>query len=717
MDRRLFPKDLFPSGHPNLIRDLNNLATALREVGDNLEADKTYRAALSARRSLIRSFATEKPEGEALTFLASAPATRDGFLTNASILRSEPADIYAEIWLEKGQLARVYEQRHQVARAAAGDPKTASLLAQLFQARRGRAELLAAPIAQDPATRKKREEDLGKYEKQIADLNGELRPLLTELEGTEMLGSATPKDLQKAIPVDAVVVDYLSYWHFDQTERTTDVPAHDKLTKSYLAFVITRASIAWLDLGPAKPIEAAIVAWREAIINGDAIPPELPAKVRELVWTKVRNEIPSGTNVVYVAPDLSLCRLPWSALPGDNPGTILVEDFAIATIPYTGFLLDQLSRHELRKKSPTLTLVVGGVKYDAELKTPDPKSVAEPPVKPGAKLGPWRELAEATAEADGMVKAARNKKLEVQKLDGEKATVAALLAELPKARITHIVTHGFFADPLFRSDFHLDEREFKMAARGERIGRAALSPLVMTGLVLAGANRPETPGRGIVTGESLIDLDLSGLELAVLSACETGLGDVAGGEGVFGLQRAFHMAGTRDVIASLWKVNDAATAALMGEFYRALWDDKLEPVFALQKAQLAVYRADPKNFREMARRGLGWGDKPFDPDKLHINDDGKNSPALWAAFTLSGPGRSDPSATESRASAEAPETDSIESQSSGAIETSHTPERNKSWSPWILPTAIAVASVFIILTTLIAAAVCGRLLARRATKS
>ena len=81
--------------------------------------------------------------------------------------------------------------------------------------------------------------------------------------------------------------------------------------------------------------------------------------------------------------------------------------------------------------------------------------------------------------------------------------------------------------------FQLDEKDYEKSLLGERVGRAANSPLVMTGLVFAGANNPKTPGRGIITGESLIDLDLSGLELAVLSACETGLGDVAGGEGTF----------------------------------------------------------------------------------------------------------------------------------------------------------------------------------------
>src|SRR5262249_10994988 len=154
-------------------------------------------------------------------------------------------------------------------------------------------------------------------------------------------------------------------------------------------------------------------------------------------------------------------------------------------------------------------------------------------------------------------------KLAVTQFSGEEATTVAVLAALPKAKVAHFATHGFFADPSFRGPFQLDEKDFEKARAGhERIGRAGNTPLIMTGLVFAGANNSKTPTRGILTGEHLIDLDLSGLELAVLSACETGLGDVAGGEGTYGLQRAFHYAGARDVVASLWKVPDQSTAAL-----------------------------------------------------------------------------------------------------------------------------------------------------------
>ncbi len=108
--------------------------------------------------------------------------------------------------------------------------------------------------------------------------------------------------------------------------------------------------------------------------------------------------------------------------------------------------------------------------------------------------------------------------------------------------------------------------------------------------MLAGANRKETanpetwaPDGGILLGEDIVGLNLHKMELVVLSACETGLGDVAGSEGVYGLARAFHIAGCRNVVASLWNVNDAATAALMAQFYHELWVNKKQPSAALAR--------------------------------------------------------------------------------------------------------------------------------------
>jgi CHAT domain-containing protein len=210
--------------------------------------------------------------------------------------------------------------------------------------------------------------------------------------------------------------------------------------------------------------------------------------------------------------------------------------------------------------------------------------------------------------------------------------------DLPQARYAHIATHGFFADATFRSALQVDPKLFDYRGVLDRRG-GARSPSVLSGLVLAGFNRPAgdaAADRGILTGEELLGLRLEGLELAVLSACETGLGEEGGGEGVYGLQRSFHVAGCRSVIASLWKVDDDATQALMALFYRYLWEKKLDPAEALRQAQLTLYR-NPQAVAVAKRRGADFSESDLPEVKPEPAGKPRRSPAAhWAAFTFSG---------------------------------------------------------------------------------
>src|SRR5262249_9197549 len=187
---------------------------------------------------------------------------------------------------------------------------------------------------------------------------------------------------------------------------------------------------------------------------------------------------------------------------------------------------------------------------------------------------------------------------------GTAAGPGQLLVDLERARWAHLATHGFFAAPKSGVRQYLyDERDFLRGLAGERVGAGARSPLTQTGLVLAGANlkgKEAGADGGILTAEALAGLDLRGLELAVLSACETGLGEAASGEGGYGLQRASHLGGCRNVLASLWKVDDDATAALMAVFYHELWAEGRAPREALRRAQLALYR-HPREVPALAR--------------------------------------------------------------------------------------------------------------------
>jgi CHAT domain-containing protein len=218
-------------------------------------------------------------------------------------------------------------------------------------------------------------------------------------------------------------------------------------------------------------------------------------------------------------------------------------------VPHGPFLLDRLTAEPDPDQKTDYLLAVGGVRYDDQPQTADAKQTlawARSAVRGEGRLV-WDNLPGTLTELKQVVSRAGQRP--VRQWTGSKASTAQLLADLPQARWAHLATHGFFADQKFRSFLQLDEKLYERRGLAEGPPPGGRNPLVLSGLVLAGANRPATKDAsldfddgGILTAEVIAGLPLHRLELVVLSACETGLGRVAGGEGVFGLQRAFHLA-------------------------------------------------------------------------------------------------------------------------------------------------------------------------------
>jgi CHAT domain-containing protein len=203
-----------------------------------------------------------------------------------------------------------------------------------------------------------------------------------------------------------------------------------------------------------------------------------------------------------------------------------------------------------------------------------------------------------------------------------KATKARVREALAKVRYAHLATHGFFAHENIKSALSGENAD----AFFGREGVTGWHPLLLSGIVLAGANKEPKEGEedGILTALEVSEMQLPKLELVVLSACETGLGKSAGGEGLLGLQRAFAVAGARTVIASLWAVDDKATQLLMGEFYRVAWDTDsiVSRAEALRRAQLFLLKE--------GIRGLGKTAEKLPKGETRL------PPLYWAAFVLSG---------------------------------------------------------------------------------
>ncbi|HEV2970310.1 MAG TPA: CHAT domain-containing protein, partial [Pirellulales bacterium] len=220
----------------------------------------------------------------------------------------------------------------------------------------------------------------------------------------------------------------------------------------------------------------------------------------------------------------------------------------------------------------------------------------------------------------------------IKQLRQRQATSEAVREAAPSYRYLHFATHGFFADPKIRSALAPSDKPESNMDRGAMLQQATGEhPGLLSGIVLTGANQSPVEGKGdgILTALEVGELDLSGVDLATLSACESGLGKTAGGEGVLGLQRAFQTAGARTTVTSLWKIPDDATRSLMIDFYENLWTKKMSKIEALRQAQLALMRKGVDT-RAGAKRGLEFkADQP--PDADH-----RLPPYYWAAFVLSG---------------------------------------------------------------------------------
>jgi CHAT domain-containing protein/tetratricopeptide (TPR) repeat protein len=643
MRRRLYPHDLFPPGHPDLVNSLSNLGGVLRAGGDCAAAEPYYQEALVMQQRLADVVLADAAEAEAFNYLASQPAILNGYLSVSAGLPGRAAASYAAVWNGKAMVARLLERRRQ-ALVLTADPATRDLGRQLQEARGDLARLLVAPTLIPEQAR--RVQALSNRKEELERKLARQLPAFAALEARRRL---QPADLLKHLPADAVFVDVLHYVRFDQDVEKPGRQG-ERRRRCYVAFVLARGQEARrVELGHAEPIEAAAAAWWRNLASG--VPsPKLEAPGVDLgqrVWAPVAKHLPAGVRTVYLAPDGALAQVPWAALPGSKPGTLLLEDFALAVVPHGPFLLDALAPHPSRARRPQhqgTLLAVGDVAYDrpakAVARAQGEERLGQAP-RPGETRLTWAALPGAARELERVLRLAGKRPTLVRR--GAEATTAQVLLDLPKARWAHLATHGFFASARFLSALGVNEKDYEHGWLGERVGSGARSPLVLSGLVLAGANLPvkdpEKEDGGILTAEAIAGLNLDRMDLAVLSACETGLARLANGEGVFGLQRTFHIAGAKNVIASLWKVDDEATAALMGLFYHKLWHENLTPLEALRQAQLTLYR-HPERIAALARQRGPDFEKTARLPPASATASARRAPArMWAGFVLSGAGR------------------------------------------------------------------------------
>lgn len=428
-----------------------------------------------------------------------------------------------------------------------------------------------------------------------------------------------PDDLRRALPAGTVLIDFLQY---QQTSFTTDKDLQMVRKPRYIAFAI-RADrpVELIELGDAAPLVEAVSKWRQTRgFRPDKGKTDWASVVGELLLPALKPHL-KDCEIVLISPDGILSHLAWNVLPGKKPDSYLIEDHAIALVPVPqllpSILKERLGTNAVESKPDSL-LLVGDIDFNA-VTNPDAGSSQPTHQELRFHFAPLKGTA-AEAQALRSQFQQRFPRGELMVLTQAAATETAFWYQAPRHRWLHIATHGFFAPASIKAAIATQNRMTPSVSPQERVSVFHVGYL--NGLALAGAN-VGTHGDGddgILTAAELATMDLRQVEVAVLSGCETGLGEIQSGEGAFGMQRALQVAGVGATIGSLWSVPDEKTNLLMQRFYANLWDKKLPRLAALREAQLWLLNSSggPVESASASSR----------PKRL--------SPHYWAAFTLSG---------------------------------------------------------------------------------
>ncbi|HCX24324.1 MAG: hypothetical protein CMB80_13570 [Flammeovirgaceae bacterium] len=282
-------------------------------------------------------------------------------------------------------------------------------------------------------------------------------------------------------------------------------------------------------------------------------------KSYDIFWREFDVAIPDGTTSLYLSADGVLNKVNISTLYDSEKGEYLVDKYKVRLLSNTRELIEDSDAADLNDDA----VMFGFPKYHLS----DTEMVASSNLMASADMergfgSEITELPGTLAEVQEIQKVISGGSWNVKSYLGADATETEVKS-VKGPKVLHIATHGFFLE-----DIKTKEDE------GLTSRNARYNPLLRSGLLLAGAQNTvkneDLPGDedGILTAYEVMNLNLDNTELVVMSACETGLGEVKNGEGVYGLQRSFIVAGADNLVMSLWKVNDQTTQLLMTGFYQ-----------------------------------------------------------------------------------------------------------------------------------------------------
>ncbi len=583
--------------HPYTFETLNTLALLQLKMEDNEAAFNTQQTIFVRRNIFLDQMLWATSENAREGYIRLHRPELNRYM--AMIAELEPEQAGRELMRvslnRKGLLLQVSSQIHQVTKMA-DDPALTAISDELMQSRKDLAALtLSGPTEGTAVSFLEKQYNL---KERISELEGELgRASLRFKESAEKV---TLQSLEESLPEDSALVDYMIFRDAEDTS---------KLQVSLLKKQEGEVSYDHYLYEDLAAINESIDILREVIQDEFVGPDELMEMGMETfgqVWSPLVEKLAEIPNI-YVVPDGMLNILPFNAMVTED------EEYLLAAVDLHTI---SSSRNIIPSDIPVAKggyMIMAGPDYDTDEVTGKKmlaalngkrsaaannqamrgmahgmRGLSFAPL-PGAEEE-GRQIKEQIAEAGGAEQEAMTQLIQ------KKAAQEELLRKMEPPEVLHISTHGFFLKP----NEKLKKRLSKLTrgAGGVNVPPPGDNPLMRAGLAFAGLNANakllgeiDTDNDGVLTALEALGLNLTGTRLAILSACETGLGEIHEGEGVYGLRRSFQEAGAGAVVNSLWEVSDAGTQALMNGLYQRVLEGE-DVHAALRNTQLEMAQSD-----------------------------------------------------------------------------------------------------------------------------
>ncbi|MEQ9379260.1 MAG: CHAT domain-containing tetratricopeptide repeat protein, partial [Pirellulales bacterium] len=550
--------------HPRVAEARGYRARALLELGNTDEARNEIMLALESRELLLHDvLGSSLSQRDCLAYVANLrnhweaphwPGVFDAYLELGPRLDIDPVDQYRHLLKWKASEARYAIPQG----SSAAGPKEHALLDKLAEVRKGMRPLRwqVRDLRQTEEQRHTAVQRLDVLEQEAARLERQLRGIAPTRFGRLASSDAVTTDtICKALQDGEVLVDFLIIGVAKKIEPGSDIRPEKRL----IAFILdSHGKIERVDLGELRTIELAATEFVRVCRTppSESVSSSSSTALTDLIYRPLEPHL-MDASTIFIVPDGPLYAVPFAAIPSGEADKSWIDQATLVYLPRAQALVSD-RRANTSTSSPSL-LLVSDVDYGALSLSPLPNSGVE-----ADEVKAYFHQYFPNGPVD-----------DFRALDATKPEVCRSMSA---HRFVHLATHGAYLP------------ETPTQGGGSRMAAFDWATQLDTSIVLS-PGRPSDGGlldNAILTAAEFSALDLSGVELAVLSACETGRGRVISGHGISGMPLALEQAGAANAVVSLWKVHDAGTRQLMSNFYEHLWSNEGSPgpADSLRGAQL-----------------------------------------------------------------------------------------------------------------------------------